>query len=320
MAYLSVSFGPLFPESHSIMASSGLFEYIHRAVKPEDSRTHDTVLENAEKLYKLLIEQKTKQESNSEQVTKIDLLLEENTLDPKDGSRGRTADSWLTAAGEQGIPVAFIIKGGKVAWIGHPTALDQPLAKVVAGDWDFEAAARERREQKAAEERLNAFLEEIQRLIQAHKYQEAIAGLDKAISATPELEHRLGLMKVSVLAESEEDEALTAYGSRLLDSIWKDNSDALNYLALMIVITERKTPRPPKLLKLALRAAERANDLNYGESGRILDTLARVCFASGDPERAARLEEKALSLAERDVPPWRERLETYRKAAGQKSR
>jgi hypothetical protein len=69
-----------------------------------------------------------------------------------------------------------------------------------------------------------------------------------------------------------------------------------------------------------MRAAERANHLNHGESGRSLDTLARVCFASGDPERAARLEEKALGLAERDVPAWRERLETYRKAARQKSR
>ena len=238
----------------------------------------------------------------------------------KDGSRGKTADSWLTAAGEQGIPVAFIVKGGKVAWIGHPIALDQPLAKVVAGSWDFEAAANERREEKAAEERLNAFFETILQLVREHKHREAIAALDKAIRATPQLEHRLGLLKVSVLAESEGDEALTAYGSKLLDSVWKENSDALNYLALMIVTTDRKTAPSPKLLKLALRAAERANDLNHGESGRILDTLARVCFASGEPERAVRLEEKALGLAEREVPQWRERLETYRKAAEEKSR
>jgi thiol-disulfide isomerase/thioredoxin len=240
--------------------------------------------------------------------------------DPKAGDRGKMAETWLTAAGEGEIPTAFIIKDGKVAWIGNPIELDRPLAKVVAGKWDFEAAANERREKRAAEARVNASFEKAQRLVQEHKYREAIAGLDKAISATPEQEHRLGLMKVTVLAESEDDDALIAYGSKLMDSVWKENSDALNYLALVITAPERKSKRPPNLLKVALQAAERANDLNHSQSARSLDTLARVCFASGDPERAARLEEEALGLAERDLPQWRERLETYRKAAEAKGR
>jgi len=240
--------------------------------------------------------------------------------DAKDGSRGKTADSWLKAAGEQEIPVAFIVKDTKIAWIGHPTALDQPLAKVIAGRWDFDVAANERRGEKAAEARLNRFFDTTVELVQEHQHREAITAVNNAISANPELEHRLGLLKVSVLAEAEEDENLTVYGSKLLDSVWKENYDALNYLALTIVTRDRESRPSPKLLKLALRAAERANDLNQGESGRILDTLARVCFASGDPERAANLEEKALSLAEREAPQWRERLETYRKAASKKGR
>jgi hypothetical protein len=240
--------------------------------------------------------------------------------DAKDGARGKTADSWLTAAGEQEIPVAFIVKDGKIAWIGHPVALDQPLAKVVAGTWDFEAAANERREMKTAEERLNAFLETVSQRVREHKYQEAILVLDGEMKANPRFEHQLSLMKVSVLVESGADEALTTLGSKLLDSDWKDDSYALNYLALVIVTADRKTSPSSDLLKLAMRAAERANDLNHGESGRFLDTLARVCFASGDPDRAANLEAKALGLSESDVPQWRERLETYRKAAEKKSR
>jgi thiol-disulfide isomerase/thioredoxin len=243
------------------------------------------------------------------------VVLDNVPKDAKDGSRGRMADTWLAAAGESGIPVAFIVKDGRIAWIGHPVALDQPLAAVVAGKWDFEAAARQRREKQATDTIVSAVFEKVMSLVRQHQYPEAIAGVDRAIHAMPDQVPRLGLLKVNVLAESGDDEALIAYGSRMLGSTWKEDADALNFLALVIVTTEREPKPSPNLLKLALRAAERANDLNHGESGRILDTLGRVCFASGDPARAAQLEERALKLAERDVPQWRERLDTYRKAA-----
>ncbi|WP_422927281.1 redoxin family protein [Singulisphaera sp. PoT] len=235
-------------------------------------------------------------------------------------SRGKTADAWLAASGTQGIPQTFLVKGGRIAWIGHPMELDEPLAKAVAGTWDFDAAAKERLERRTTEARVGALFEAAGKLVQERKHGEAIAGLDRAILAEPELERRLGLMKVGVLVASGDAEALVAYGSRLCETIWKDDSDALNFLALTIVVEERKAPPSPPVLALAMRAAERAVEITRGESGRILDTLGRVCFASGDPGRAARLEEKALSLAEKDVPHWRERLNLYRKAIEAKRR
>ncbi len=248
------------------------------------------------------------------------VALDNVPKDSENGEHGRMTETWLTAAGENGLPTAFIVKEGKIAWIGHPVDLDRPLAKVVAREWTFEAAANEQREKQAAEARTKALFEKVGLLIQQHKYREAIADLDKAINATPEQEHRFALMKVAVFVNSEDDDALIAYGSKLMNSVWKESYDALNYLALMIVASERKTKPSPNVLRLALQAAERANDLSKGQSGRILDTLARVSFASGDPGRAAQLEERALGLAEGDVPPWRERLETYRRAAEKKSR
>lgn len=51
-------------------------------------------------------------------------------------------DTWMKPAGQNGIPAAFIIDGtGKVAWIGHPMSMDEPLAQIIAGNYDIETEA-----------------------------------------------------------------------------------------------------------------------------------------------------------------------------------
>ena len=41
------------------------------------------------------------------------------------GNDGEMANNWMKAAGQNGIPTAFIVdKDGKIAWIGHPMALE----------------------------------------------------------------------------------------------------------------------------------------------------------------------------------------------------
>ncbi len=53
--------------------------------------------------------------------------------DKQKGSEGAMAKTWMTAAGQNGIPTAFIInKEGKIAWIGHPMSMDEPLEKITA--------------------------------------------------------------------------------------------------------------------------------------------------------------------------------------------
>jgi thiol-disulfide isomerase/thioredoxin len=43
-------------------------------------------------------------------------------------------EAWSVAAAQFGIPHVFVVDGaGKIAWIGHPWDLDEPLARVVAG-------------------------------------------------------------------------------------------------------------------------------------------------------------------------------------------
>jgi thiol-disulfide isomerase/thioredoxin len=96
-------------------------------------------------------------ESVAEQIERVSAFVE------KQGDRmgytvaieetDKMAEAWMKAAGQNGIPCAFVVdKAGKVAWVGHPMEIDEPLTKVLAGEWDYDAAAK-----AAAEELENGY-------------------------------------------------------------------------------------------------------------------------------------------------------------------
>ncbi|MFO0492586.1 MAG: TlpA disulfide reductase family protein, partial [bacterium] len=50
-----------------------------------------------------------------------------------DGKEAKTNKAWMEAAGQNGIPHAFIVnQDGIIAWMGHPMGMDEPLSKIVA--------------------------------------------------------------------------------------------------------------------------------------------------------------------------------------------
>jgi thiol-disulfide isomerase/thioredoxin len=77
-------------------------------------------------------------------------------LDDKSSQKdGAMALTWMKAAGQNGIPTAFIInKQGRIAWIGHPMTLNEKLLDDVLSDnYDLTKAAAEfEQAQKARQE------------------------------------------------------------------------------------------------------------------------------------------------------------------------
>ena len=62
------------------------------------------------------------------------------SLDDKTTSKkGTMAETWMDAAGRNGIPSAFLVNTeGKIAWIGHPMELkDSVIDDVLAGKYDM---------------------------------------------------------------------------------------------------------------------------------------------------------------------------------------
>ncbi len=64
------------------------------------------------------------------------------------------AENWMKAAGQNGIPAAFVVNKGQIVWIGHPMGgLKETLQEIQAGTFDVEKAKR----RSEAEKRVEAF-------------------------------------------------------------------------------------------------------------------------------------------------------------------
>jgi len=66
------------------------------------------------------------------------------------------AKNWMEAAGQNGIPAAFLVHQGQIVWIGHPmSGLKETLQQVADGTFDIQKA----KQRSAAEARLEAFFQ-----------------------------------------------------------------------------------------------------------------------------------------------------------------
>lgn len=192
----------------------------------------------------------------------------------------KMAKTWLKPAGQDGIPAAFIVNGeGKVAWIGHPMGMDEPLKQIIAGEYDIEAGAKEARGQVVAQAGYRAYA--------------------------------MGIMNPS------EEEAKKAYhlGRALAMQQFSDNAMFLNALAWPVLDNERVTHRD---FEFAMELAKRAAELTEWEDAAILDTYALAQYKTGDVKGAIKTQTKAVALTpedERGRDEMVERLEMF-KAGG----
>ena len=108
-------------------------------------------------------------------------------------------------------------------------------------------------------------------------------------------------------------------GRKLMEDVYKDNAMALNNLAWGVVDPARVKDKKPdaKMLRLALDAAVKANDMLQGKDANTLDTLAQAHFLSGNVAQAVELQEKAVKLSP-DSEEMKQRLETFKKALDKK--
>lgn len=61
----------------------------------------------------------------------------------RDTSDNFMHEQWYVASRRGGIPAAFVVdREGRIAWMGHPDALDTALEKVLTGSVDMEAARK----------------------------------------------------------------------------------------------------------------------------------------------------------------------------------
>jgi len=205
----------------------------------------------------------------------------------------KTADAYMTAAGQNGIPCSFLVDGaGKIAYIGHPMYLDMPIAQVAAGTWDAQKG-------NAAIAEAKVKLGEIRQAVESDPAS-AAAKIGEFEAKYPAFASIVSSLKFDALMAAGEFPAAYAHAGKLVDeAIAHKNAAELNMLAWKIVDPEANWAKLD--LDLALRAAEKAAALTDEKDGAILDTLARVHFLKGDVKTAIDVQTKAVAVSTGDM-------------------
>ena len=209
------------------------------------------------------------------------------------GDREKMSKPWMQAAGQNGIPCSFIVdKDSKIAWIGHPMTMDQPLEQILAGKYDATAAKKAFEAERAAEEEMRAISGAMRKAMASGDYAEVIEMMKSALAKNPNDALRMQLFQVLA---GPGDRAAEAWklGDEILQAK-KGEPMAMNQLAWRIVDPDGGVKNPN--LDLAMKAAEACVKAD-GKNGAYLDTMARVVFLKGDVARAVELQKKAIELA-----------------------
>ena len=206
-----------------------------------------------------------------------------------------TSTAFMKAAGQNGIPTAFIInENGKVAWIGHPMNMDEPLAEIVNGTWDLAAEVNVFKNKQAQQRAMMEFQIHLRRAQLDEDWDGYINAIDTFTAEYGE-NSRLAAMKFNALLTGKKDKtAAYMWGEEILKSNW-DNSNELNAMAWGIV---DETPAEDQNLDFALKVAIRACELTDYKDPMILDTLARCYWEMGDRYKAIAWQEKAVEYTE----------------------
>ena len=146
------------------------------------------------------------------------------------GNQDGMAVSWMKAAGQNGIPSAFIIKDKTIMWVGHPMSMDEPLAKIKSGDWDVKKERAEFEKRGEASKKAQAAQAELRKasaLWKEGKRDEAKAQLEKVVAENPQFEPASKMIKFGWMA----DENPTAWKAEVVKlSKSSDRQDRMTVL------------------------------------------------------------------------------------------
>lgn len=212
------------------------------------------------------------------------------------------ANNWMKAAGQNGIPSSFLIKEGKIAWIGHPMELDKIIEQVLAGTFDIAAYQAEVQKKRAEEDRIMASYKEmsakVAKAVEAKDYTNAVAIIDNALpSLNPNLKSRANSLKFKTLISFDPDKAIV-----FCQEMKKVDENAV-FNIINIVLAE--DGYPAKIYQMVIDSInELRNDSRMNNAGgqvTINMCLAECYYKMKDKDNAVRFAQTGYDIAAKAV-------------------
>lgn len=225
-------------------------------------------------------------------------------LDDKSQEKdGAMAVNWMKAAGQDGIPTAFVVnRHGTIAWIGHPMTLkDSVLDQILADKFDVAAYAKEFEQQQQQQQQLEALSEKLNKAMQEKDWDTAETLVAQIESLLPDKERfQAGIVRLQILV-AKDDLAGASHLAGILSDQSPTNAVLHNQLA-WILVTAKGMGHDG--LDLAEKLAKRANTETGGKVPNVLDTLARAQFINGETNAAVATEQQAIAAAPEEEKPY----------------
>jgi thiol-disulfide isomerase/thioredoxin len=241
------------------------------------------------------------------------VALDDKSAEDGKKNNGRMAETWMAAAGQNGIPTAFLVdKEGKIAWIGHPMTLKESvIEEVLSGTFDIKKAAADAENAKKGEGQIMKASQALGQAMQNKDWDEAMTKVDELDKLLPD-EQKSGLdMARFAIYIGKKDLPAVYKVAEKVSLANKDNAMVQNELAWKL-ITDPAIEKPD--LKVAETIAKRAVTASESKDGAILDTMARVLFMQGKKEEAITLQEKAVKIADSSMQDQLQAtLDSYKK-------
>src|SRR5262249_14844455 len=152
---------------------------------------------------------------------------------------GEMSLRWLSRSGwlRQGIPAVFVVDGeGRIAWIGVPNDLDEPLARIVAGTWDLKREAREYRNRLGLMLRAQPIRARLRESEDKEEWKTVIECIDELLALDGhQFADLAGGKFQTLLLELKETDKAYAFAREAVDGVAKENASALGQIAYVIV-------------------------------------------------------------------------------------
>ncbi|WP_342332596.1 TlpA disulfide reductase family protein [Pedobacter sp. FW305-3-2-15-E-R2A2] len=199
-------------------------------------------------------------------------------------------NNWMKAAGENGIPSTFIVKDGKIIWIGHPNSLDSILPEMLAGKYDMEAFKTRFTKSAASARKQNAELmaafTPLQDAMKAKEYSKALELIEQLKLSQPDYKTMMDGMKFKVLLEMDEQKAMN------FARHWHKELNSASSIVLGDVYNRDGLSKDTYLW-----TANSFGNIDTLTNPMLLDALATCFFKGGDFKNAINCQEMALKLA-----------------------
>ncbi|MFA5849237.1 MAG: TlpA disulfide reductase family protein [Bacteroidales bacterium] len=201
------------------------------------------------------------------------------------------ANKWMKASGQGGIPATFLIKDGKIIWMGHPIKLDKILEEVLAGTYDMASTAKSFNEEtEKMQNKMAPYMalnKAVADAVAAKDFSTALNAIDNAmVTIDPMFKLPVYLLKFTTYLEYDVPQALA------FAKDWTKETPSVK-LVIADAIT-KKDGLPKEAYQFAVESFTEAVSKPGSLKPMIYHLMAQSCFKMNDLANAIANEEKAI--------------------------